>query len=177
MKCITNLNLAYTQANYQVVEMICLTSKKLRFLNLKECRQVYEECVEKLADNFNETIEILNVESTLLSEETTQKILLKCSKLRCFNTPKLMHSIVEIFQRTDEYEYSMLNLDTVQIDTLANFNCEMMDALEFVCPELKSLKAINSLYSTEFLDRFVYLSELTLGNNSRMILLKFNGLF
>jgi len=177
MDKLISLNLANTQANYQVVQMVALTCGKLRFLNLKGCHQIFEDCIEKLASDLSTTLEHLNIESTIISEMATENILLRCKRMRYLNTPNLLPVILQLFHKDNDCEYSLLDLDRIEIDLQTNFRCEMMDALEFLCPKIRALTARNlsNLYSVEYLDRFEYLSELSLSNNICMISRKFNG--
>ena len=99
MDNLTCLNLSNTQTNYQVAHMISLTCTKLRFLNLKCCVKLFEDCIERLCINLCETIEQLNIDQIPVSEEIVEFILKKCKKLRFFNTSQLSKVILALFTK------------------------------------------------------------------------------
>lgn len=175
MKNLKILNLAHTQANHQVTKQISITCLKLEDLNLESCVKLYDDCIDDIISQVWLTLMYLNIDYIPVSETLVCKILLKCKKIRCFKTQYLAKIILNHAEKNSGQ--NIFQIDKIEIDSHVTLSSNMMEAITYTCPNLRSFQAncMAEKNSISFLNDFPVLTELTLANSSSIIIFKFKG--
>lgn len=177
MKDLKSLNLAHTQTNNQVTKQISMTCLKLEDLNLENCVKLYDDCLADVIREIWSTIKYLNIDYLTISEELIEKILIKCKKLRYFNTQYLPKIILKLAE--ENYGQNILQIEKLEIDSHVTLSTSIMEAIAHTCPNLRSFQANCTAEKTSlwYLNDFPMLTELTLANSCGIIIFKFKGKF
>ncbi|CAF0897664.1 unnamed protein product [Brachionus calyciflorus] len=188
MKYLRKLDLSHTKITQPVTKILAKNCHKLEYLNLENCKFIFDDCIEDLMSIPNSKLHHLNVDNINLSDEIIEKALHTFKNLKFLYVSELVKRIQKFYiknNRLDENgneleneKLTQYNLETVYIDPEVNLKALQIEALMFTCPHLKNLR-INCLGQNEalaYLDGFNSLTELTISNFSLQSF-KFGGYF
>ena len=97
MRQLKKLNISHTKANMKVAELIAKTCNKLEYLNLDNCINLYDNCIELLCEHLHKTLTFLSVDNIELTKNTLIHVLLKCQHLKFFYALNLLDIIQSMF--------------------------------------------------------------------------------
>ena len=97
MRQLKKLNISHTKANIKVAELIAKTCNKLEYLNLDNCINLYDNCIELLCEHLHKTLTFLSVDNIELTKNTLIHVLLKCQHLKFFYALHSLDIIQSLF--------------------------------------------------------------------------------
>ena len=143
MKRLKKINLSHTKTNDEVIKELINKCTILEHINLENCLNVYEDCIEWISNKFWQTLNTLNIENINVSDEIIENVLQKSINLKNLSTSRLVDAIKRIHSsnenETSNDKYLALNLETVSIDSSTNLKQKEMESIALSCNKLKSL--------------------------------------
>lgn len=181
LKNLKRLNLSHTKANIDVAKLIASNCLKLEYLNLENCLQMFEYCIELIVNNLSQTIQYLNFDNIKLSQELIERILLTFKSLKYFHANNLADVVNKLYLDTItgviKANSNQFILSSFYIDSDSILKPELMNSINELCPELRSLQinCTGTRASLSNLSNFKYLTELLIANQDCMISFQFEG--
>lgn len=180
MKNLKKLNLSHTKANIDVARLIAQNCLKLEYLDLENCSQMFEYCIELLTDSLYQTLQYLNIDFVRISKELTEKILLNCKQLQFFHVNNLAEVLNKLYIESitsEDLVARKFKLTKFNIDSDTVLKPQFLNSINEMCPNAKSMNlnctAVRSCFSS--LVNFKFLTELVVANQDCMISFKFDG--
>ena len=204
MKHLKILNLSHTKSNINVTNSIAKTCSKLESLNLNNCLNLYDDCIEILSENLFRTLTLLSIDNINLTNNLLVQVLIKCQNLKYLYAYNLVDVIQSLYKnslivekqrndsKSDDSENEIideekklagfggtLKLETFYADSGVVLKTYHMEALSIVCPLLKNLhiNCIGSSSYLNYLENFSFLNELLLANTTSLMCFEFKGPF
>lgn len=185
MKNLKKLDLSHTKANQAVCQLFANNCPKLEYLNLENCKFIFDDCLDTLNMIQNPLFKYINIDNVSLSDEKIEKSLDLFKNLKLFYVSELVDRIWKFYKNQhDENKneiitnYKQYGLETFYVDSDVLLKEHHMEALVFTCPKIKNLR-INCVGKNEclkYLNAFNCLSEITIANPS-ILTFKFGGHF